>query len=790
MNANVWTGTAGGLRIRVQACGESILRITQTANPSFRNRDYNITTGECPLTETVIFETAESCRICAGQLSLTLCKKTGGMTLSDAQGKCYGTIGPCTLSPVEVTRNSWEHAVVEESSGIDGARAAAEGSQAVFDRIGFRGEMPLSFGEEGIFGFGSFEEGYGNLRGKKRYIYQQNMRACVPMLVSTLGYGILFNCGCSMVFDDRDTHTLTLDCVDELDVYFMGGGSHQAVLENYYRLTGRPPMLPKYIFGYIQSKERYTCARELIQVLSEYRRREIPLDVIVQDWMTWEDGQWGQKSFDPARYPDPAAMTEEIHRQHGRLMLSVWPIMTGKGENREEMLRHGYMLGNQAIYDAFRPEARTLYWEQARRGLFRYGVDCWWCDCTEPFEADWSGELRLEDEARYQKNTGEAKKYLDWDRISLYSLYHAQGIYEGMRGCSDKRVVNLARSSYAGQHRYATITWSGDISAKWETLRRHIPEGVNFTCTGEPYWSFDTGGFFVQQGNQWFLDGDFDQGMEDLGYRELYVRWLEYAVFTPIFRAHGTATPREIWRLGEEGTPFYDAAAKYIRLRYQLLPYIYSLAAGVTFRAGSMMRPLGLEFPRDSRARDILDAYMFGDFLVCPVTEPFYFAAHSEPLEGKEKTRPVYLPEGLWYDYHTGRRLTGGRTVSAPAPLDVIPLYLRAGTILVTAPVMQYTGQLQNPPLTVTVYDGADGSFILYQDDGETYGYESGEYEEIRFDWNDQTGGLTIAPRKGAYPGMPAAREFHIGRASAPKPLTLTYTGREVTVFLEKPGCL
>lgn len=324
MNANVWTGTAGGLRIRVQACGESILRIIQTANPSFRNRDYNITTGECPLTEAVISETAESCRICAGQLSLTLCKKTGGMTLSDAQGKCYGTIGPCTLSPVEVTRNSWEHAVVEESSGIDGARAAAEGSQAVFDRIGFRGEMPLSFGEEeGIFGFGSFEEGYGNLRGKKRYIYQQNMRACVPMLVSTLGYGILFNCGCSMVFDDRDTHTLTLDCVDELDVYFMGGGSHQAVLENYYRLTGRPPMLPKYIFGYIQSKERYTCARELIQVLSEYRRWEIPLDVIVQDWMTWEDGQWGQKSFDPARYPDPAAMTEEIHRQHGRLMLWI-----------------------------------------------------------------------------------------------------------------------------------------------------------------------------------------------------------------------------------------------------------------------------------------------------------------------------------------------------------------------------------------------------------------------------------------------------------------------------------
>lgn len=785
MTEGTLTAELSGLRLCVQAYGEQILRITQTANPSFLWKEYHITTPECCPVPAKISETADSLRIRTGKITLSVHRKEGSMSIGDADGKPYGTLAPCVLEPVEVTKNSWEDAVISEGNNVDGARANAEGMKSEFDRIAFRARMPLSFAEgEGIFGFGSFEEGYGNLRGKKQYIYQQNMRACVPMLISTRGYGILFNCGCPMVFDDRDTRMLTFDCLDELDFYFIGGGSHQAVLENYYRLTGKVPMLPKYLFGYIQSKERYTCAGELIDVVSEYRRRRIPLDVIVQDWMTWEDGQWGQKSFDPARYPDPAAMTDALHRQHARLMLSVWPIMTGDGENRREMLRHGYMLGNQANYDAFRPEARRLYWDQARRGLFRYGVDCWWCDCTEPFEADWSGETKQDAQSRYKINTDEAKKYLDWDRISLYSLYHSQGIYEGMRRCSDKRVANLTRSSYAGQHRYATITWSGDVSAKWETLRHHIPEGVNFTSTGEPFWSFDVGGFFVKKKPLWFCNGDFEEGMEDLGYRELYVRWLQYGVFTPLLRSHGTDTPREIWQLGEEGTPFYDAAAKYIRLRYTLLPYIYSLAAGVTFRDGAMMKPLGLEFPHDEQARNLLDQYLFGDFMVCPVTEPFYYLANSTPIDGAKKARPVYLPKGVWYDFHTGEKLTGGKTILAAAPLDILPLYLRAGAILITGPAMQYIAQLENPPLTVTVCPGADGSFILYDDDGETYGYESGEYEEIRMDWNDRESCLTISDRIGTYPNMPEKREFRVRRIASLGETTVCYCGKKLALYL------
>ena len=770
-------------KLRVQAYGENILRITLTANPDFLNRDYNITVPDCQPIPAAVSETEDLLCLRTEEMNLSVKKADGTILVSAADSQAYSTILPCSLTPIEVFKNTWEHATVSEGHNVDGARAAAEGSEAVFDRIAFRAELPLSFeADEGVYGLGSFEEGYGNLRGKKQYVYQQNMRACVPMLVSTRGYGILLNCGCSMIFDDRDTHTLTLDCVDELDFYFIGGGSHQAVLQHYARLTGRTPMLPRYLFGYIQSKEHYASSEELIGIVSEYRRRGIPLDVVVQDWLSWEDGQWGQKSFDPARYPDPAAMTDELHRQHARLMLSIWPIMTGEGKNRSEMLQHGYMLGNRANYDAFRPEARALYWKQAREGLLQYGVDCWWCDCTEPFEADWKGETKPDAHTRYEINTDEAKKYLDWDRISLYSLYHSQGIYEGMRSCSDKRVANLTRSSYAGQHRYGTITWSGDVTAKWETLRRHIPEGVNFTCTGEPYWAFDTGAFFVKKRSQWFWDGDFDRGIEDLGYRELYVRWLQYAVFTPLLRSHGTDTPREIWQLGEEGTPFYDTAAKYIRLRYELLPYIYSLAAGVTLRGGALMKPLGLEFPDDETARNMLDQYLFGDFMVCPVTEPFYYAANSTPLDCSDKSRAVYLPHSIWYDYHTGEKLAGGRTIRTRAPLDIIPLYLRAGTILVTAPVMEYTGQDKNPPLTVTVYGGADGSFILYDDDGETYGYESGEYEEIRLDWNDREGRLTISARNGAYPGMPESRELHIVRVGSPEAQIVVYTGQEITL--------
>ncbi len=339
----------------------------------------------------------------------------------------------------------------------------------------------------------------------------------------------------------------------------------------------------------------------------------------------------------------PRQMMEELHALNARLMVSIWPIMRRGGADWSELHERGLLLGNQATYDAFKSAARARYWEQANAGLFTHGIDAWWCDCTEPFEADWQGAIKPEPEDQMRINTEEAKRYLDPEFINAYSLLHSQGIYEGQRAVTQsKRVVNLTRSAYAGQQRYATITWSGDIAANWETLRRQIPAGLNFCVTGLPYWTLDIGAFFVRKKPElWFWCGDYEQGVDDLGYRELYARWFQYGAFLPMFRAHGTDTPREIWRFGDPGEPVYDTLVKYLHLRYRLIPYIYSLAGQITHQAYTMLRMLPFDFRHDLDAYNIDDEYMFGPaFLVCPVTRPMYFAANSVPLQGVEKNAP------------------------------------------------------------------------------------------------------------------------------------------------------
>jgi len=442
---------------------------------------------------------------------------------------------------------------------------------------------------------------------------------------------VLLDCYSLMTFhDDALGSYLWAEVVDELDYYFIQGGSFDGVTRGYHSLTGHVPLPPKWFFGYAQSKERYVNGQELVDVVSEYRSRGIPLDLIVLDWKSWPSGGgWGQKSLDPARFPDPRALTATLHGMGAKLMVSVWPAMTGECPDREELRRRGLMLGNQSTYDAFQPEARQCYWNQANRGLFANGADAWWCDCTEPFESDWRDAVKPEPHERLAIDTGEAKRYLDPGYIGAYSLLHSQGMYEGQRSTgSTKRVVNLTRSSYAGQHRYGTTTWSGDICATWETLRRSIPEGLNFCAAGEPYWTLDIGGFFVRNDSSlWFWRGDYDAGCRgltggeatapdpndtgctDLGYWELYTRWLEYAVFLPVFRSHGTDAPREVWRFGTPGTAFYDALAHNIRLRYRLIPYLYSVAAQVSLNGWSIMRPVALDFPADVRTHDLAPAF-------------------------------------------------------------------------------------------------------------------------------------------------------------------------------------
>jgi alpha-D-xyloside xylohydrolase len=644
----------------------------------------------------------------------------------------------------------------------------AQNVRQVIDRQAYHTKLEFEWAaDEALYGLGSHEEGMFNLRGQHQYLYQQNMKTVVPVLVSTRGYGIFVD-SCSLLtfHDDAFGSYLWSDVDDELDYYFVYGPEFDQIIHELRALTGQAPLLPKWAYGYLQSKERYTSQAELLEIVREYRARQLPLDGIVLDWKSWTGDLWGQKSLDPDRFPNPDQMTADLHALHAHLMVSIWPIMKPGGADWQELHDQGFLLGNQANYDAFNPAARACYWQQAKRGLFSHGIDAWWCDCTEPFEADWKGAIKPEPEERLRINVEEAKRYLDPEVINAYSLLHSEGIYNGQRQVTAaKRVVNLTRSAYLGQQRYATITWSGDVVATWDTLRRQIADGLNFCVTGVPYWTTDIGAFFVgRRPDLWFWSGDYDAGVDDLGYRELYVRWFQFGAFLPMFRPHGTDTPREIWRFGEPGDPMYEALVKTLQLRYRLLPYIYSLAGWTTHQAYTMLRALPFDFRYDPAVYDVADQFMFGSaLLVNPVTQPMYYTRDSAPLADIPKTRSVYLPAGTeWYDFWTDQRYQGGQTIEANAPLEVIPLYVRAGSIVPLGPYRQHVDDQPEAPIELHIYPGSNGSFLLYEDEGDNYRYEQGAFATILIEWDNAARRLTLGQRLGQYPGLPEHREFHL----------------------------
>jgi alpha-D-xyloside xylohydrolase len=742
--------------------------------------------------EFTVSEMEDCLLVSTAALSIQINKQTAAFTYLDSSGATLTKEpdkGGKTLVPVDVVTSVFEQAaVVQTEQGADGLRVHGASGSRVVDRHGYHTKLEFEWAKgEALYGLGSHEEGMLNLRGQHQYLYQQNMKAVVPVLVSTRGYGILLDSYSLMTFhDDAFGSYLWTDVGDELDYYFIYGPSFDQIVAGIRSLTGQAPMLPRWAFGYVQSKERYKTQAELIKIVRQYRERGLPLDCIVLDWQSWTGELWGQKSLDPERFPDPDALVDELHDLHARLMVSIWPIMRSGGENWQEMRAHGYLLGNQATYDAFQEPARALYWKQANAGLFAHGVDAWWCDCTEPFEADWSGAVKPEPEERMRINTEEAKRYLDPEYINAYSLLHSQGIYEGQRAAtSRKRVVNLTRSAYAGQHRYATITWSGDIVASWEMLRRQIPAGLNFCLTGSPYWTLDIGGFFVQRKpDLWFWSGDYNLGVDDLGYRELYVRWFQYAAFLPMFRAHGTDTPREIWRFGEPGDVMYDTLVKFLRLRYRLMPYMYSLAGMVTHAHYTMLRALPFDFRHDANTYAIADQFMFGPaLLVNPVTRPMYYGVGSRELEDISKTRPVYLPTGSdWYDFWTLQRYAGGQTLMAYAALDTMPLYVRTGSIVPVGPDVHYTDERPEATIELRIFPGQDGSFTFYEDEGDNYNYEHGAFATTVMRWDDTRRQLVLEPRAGAYPGMRETRAFQIVLADQPDTRTIIYDGTRIVI--------
>ncbi len=540
---------------------------------------------------------------------------------------------------------------------------------------------------------------------------------------------------------------------DGIDYYFVAGANADEVIAGYRTLTGKSPIMPRWALGYWQSRERYKTQDELLEAVAEHRRRHIGLDNIVLDWSYWEEDSWGSHEFEAARFPDPEAMIDSVHRMNGRIMISVWPKFYHTTEHYRELAAIGAIypravqdsirdwIGRGYIgsfYDAYNPAARRLFWQQMSEHLFSKGIDAWWMDASEP---DILSNASLDYRKALQGPTwlGSSTRYLN-----TYALMNARAIYEGQRGEQpDRRVFLLTRSGYAGQQRYSTATWSGDIGTCWEDMKAQIPAGLNFSLSGLPWWTQDIGGFCVQRKFERAREGS----PEREEWRELNARWHQWGIFCPLYRAHGQYPYREPYHIAPDGHPAYRSICASNRLRYRLLPYLYTLAARTWFDDYTIMRALVMDFNGDREAMRCGDQFMCGPaLLVCPVCT---FGA---------RTRDLYLPEGGWYDFYTGAYCTGGRRLTAEAPYERTPLYVRAGSILPCGPAVEYTGQPTDGALEITVYAGRDASFDLYEDDGTTYGYERGEYARIPLRWEEATATLTLGERTGSFAGMHGRR--------------------------------
>lgn len=618
--------------------------------------------------------------------------------------------------------------------------------------------------DEALYGLGQYQEGIMNYRGKKIKLVQANMEIVNPFLLSTQPYGILWDNYSKTLFEDNNEGTsFWSEVADAIDYYFVYGTDMKEVVAGYHQLTGKVPMFPKSAFGYWQSKERYKSFNELTDVVKEHRKRQIPLDNIVQDWEYWGDrDHWNSLKFDTVNFNHPTEVIRQLHDQYNvNLMLSVWPGFGKKTDVYKDMEKIGALFDEPTwaeykVMDIYNPQAQLIFWEHLYKGLYRTGVDAWWMDATEPSFREGFTQDKQEEKTKSAGQTyiGSFDRYLN-----VYSLFLSKVMYENIRKQSDKRVTILTRSAFAGQQQYATAVWSGDITASWDVFQKQLPAGLNLCMSGIPYWTTDIGGFFATtRGSQ------YTKGLADPSYKELYLRWFQQGVFSPIFRAHGSNIPREVWQFGEPGDPFYDGLLKMINLRYNLLSYIYSSAWQVTTNSRLMMRGLVMDFPDDHHVYNIADTYMFGpSLLVKPITKPMYYTAEG-PIENPDSEESIYLPKHsgkYWYDLNTQQLYTGGKTISYQTPLDVIPVFIKAGSILPINKVVQYVGEQKEKELELRIYSGADADFELYEDDNKTYAYENGVYSLIRFHWDDQNKQLSIYDKEGTFVEYPQ-RSFRV----------------------------
>jgi alpha-D-xyloside xylohydrolase len=643
--------------------------------------------------------------------------------------------------------------------------------------------------DEALYGLGCHpvDSGSINYKGRNQDMAIKYLTGAIPVLLSTKGYGLMWdNYSASNFYGAEDGNT-TFKYVSEsgkmVDYYFFYGPAFDQIINLYRMTTGKAPMFPKWSFGLFQSQDRYKYQDEVLSVKDGYRKNHIPVDVIVQDWYYWDPLPIGSHVMKPERYPDPKKMVDELHNANIHGMISIWPVMGTGTPNFNTMKKMGGLTTItwdnvvthtfDTYYDAHNPKARELYWAQARDSLIkRYGWDAWWVDQCEP-----DNGILLDERRKAVFYTGKGIDY-----FNTYSLEHSKGIYKGWRrDIPGKRAFFLIRQAFAGQQRNSTTLWSSDITCTFDAFKAQVPQGINACVSGIPYWTSDIGGYHFHWDPPDWSKPEF---------RELFTRWFQFGTFCPIFRIHGKGERALFSKNWDDKTR--NILLHFDNLRYRLLPYIYSLAGKVTTDNYTLMRSLAFDFSNDPQIYNIQDQYMFGPaFLVSPVTEQLYTGKDSAI---KEKTRTLYLPKAKWYNFWTGESFIGGQTIKVSAPIDTMPLYVKAGSIIPMGPLIEYATEKPADSIELRIYPGADGEFTLYEDENDNYNYENGMYATFTLKWNNKNRQLTISDTKGKFNGMLKNRIFNIvvvqqghgtdTDVTAQIDKSIHYTGKLVTIDL------
>ena len=661
--------------------------------------------------------------------------------------------------------------------------------------------------DEPIYGLGTLQDGKLSHRGKKRKLLEQsNLEDFQYVIQSVKGWGIYWDTYARADFlDSEEGLTFSPEVGDRMDYYLMFGGSADGVNRLMRQLSGEVPMFPLWTFGYWQCRERYKSAKELLEVVDWHRQNQVPLDGIIQDWQYWGHNYlWNAMDFLNEDFRNAERMVKRVHEQNAHLMISVWASFGPVTPQYKELSEQGLLFGFETwplsglsdwpprreypsgvrVYDAYSQQARDIYCRHLQK-LQDYGIDAWWMDSTDPDQTDPT-------EADYDRPVGASPSLGIGPQGTYRSMRNAfplatvSGVYDHLRKTdTERRAFIMTRSAFAGQQRYGAGLWSGDVQSTWDMLRKQIPLGLNYAMTGCPNFNTDIGGFFCGRYN---TQGS-GSAPRNPNYQELYVRWMQYGLFCPVFRSHGCDAPREIYQFGKRGDAAFDAIEATIRLRYRLLPYIYSTAWQVTSEGDSYQRALVYDFPGDRRTWEIGDEFMFGhSILALPVIRPQYTSeeVRSEAVDfSQEKSITRYLPKGAtWYDFWTERPYRGGRDTTLPTRFDRAPMMVRSGSILPLAPVMQYAGEHSWDDLEIIVYPGQDGLFKLYEDEGDSYRYEQGQRSVIPFQWNERSRQLTIGQREGSYSGMPEQRTFRVRLAGSQQSTVVSYDGRQQRIKL------